>query len=149
MIGRFERFSLAIFDISRCWHKIASDEMSNYGLKGPHSIYLIAMSRHPEGLTSGQLTDICNRDKADVSRAMAAMEQSGLVEKDLPGNRYRARLVLTEKGKEAAHHICKRAAVAVEMAGKGMTDDQRAVFYETLDLIAANLREISEDGLPK
>ena len=148
MISRFERFSLSIFEISRCWHKIAADEMARYGLKGPHAIYLIVMNRSPEGLTSSQLTEACNRDKADVSRAMSAMEASGLIEKDLPGNRYRARLKLTEKGREAALHICKRAAVAVEAAGKGMSEDQRKVFYETLELIAANLRELSEEGLP-
>ncbi|MBQ3100145.1 MAG: winged helix-turn-helix transcriptional regulator [Clostridia bacterium] len=149
MISRFERFSLSIFEISRCWHKIAADEMARYGLKGPHAIYLIAMNRNPEGLTSSQLTETCNRDKADVSRAMSAMEESGLVEKDLPGNRYRARLKLTEEGREAALHICKRAAIAVEAAGKGMDDSQRKVFYETLELIASNLRELSEEGLPK
>lgn len=122
--------------------------MARYNLKGPHAIYLIAMNRHPEGLTSSQLTEVCSRDKADVSRAMSAMEQSGLVKKDLPGNRYRARLMLTEKGRQAALHICGRAAVAVEAAGKGMNNDQRKVFYETLELIAANLRELSEEGLP-
>ncbi len=149
MISRFERFSFAIFEISRCWHKIAADEMSKYSLKGPHAIYLIAMNRHPDGLTSGQITEICGRDKADVSRAMSAMEERGLVEKDSSNNRYRARLKLTEAGKKAALHICGRAAIAVEMAGKGMTNDQRSVFYETLELIAANLRELSEDGIPR
>ncbi len=149
MISRFERFSFAIFEISRCWHKIAADEMSKYSLKGPHAIYLIAMNRHNDGLTSGQLTELCGRDKADVSRAMSAMEERGLVAKDASNNRYRARLKLTDAGKNAALHICSRAAVAVEMAGKGMNDEQRTVFYETLELIAANLRLISEEGLPR
>ena len=27
MIERFERFSLAIAEISRCWHKLAGEEM--------------------------------------------------------------------------------------------------------------------------
>ena len=35
---RFEKFSLAISEISRCWHKLAGDEMLRYGLKGPHAI---------------------------------------------------------------------------------------------------------------
>ena len=33
MVERFERFSLAIFEISRYWHKLAAEEMSAYGLK--------------------------------------------------------------------------------------------------------------------
>ena len=35
MIDRFERFSLAITEVSRYWHKIASGEMEQYGMKGP------------------------------------------------------------------------------------------------------------------
>ena len=45
---RFERFSLAIFEISRCWHKLAADEMAKYGLKGPHAMYLVTIRRFPE-----------------------------------------------------------------------------------------------------
>lgn len=35
MVERFERFSLAIAESSRCWHKLAGEEMKVYGLKGP------------------------------------------------------------------------------------------------------------------
>ena len=150
MISRFERFSFAIFEISRCWHKIAGDEMAKCGLKGPHAIYLIAMNRHPEGVTAAQLSEICGRDKADVSRAISSMEERGMVVKEgLNNSLYRARLKLTEKGKQAADHICRRAGVAVDLGGKGLDDEQRAVFYETLERIAANLRAISDDGLPQ
>ena len=37
MIDRFERFSVAIAEISRCWHKLATEEMKKYGLKGSHA----------------------------------------------------------------------------------------------------------------
>ena len=39
MIDRFERFSYAISEISRCWHRIAGEEMGKYDLKGPFSVY--------------------------------------------------------------------------------------------------------------
>ena len=45
MVERFARFSLAIFEISRCWHKLAAEEMAAYGLRGAHAIYLTAMYR--------------------------------------------------------------------------------------------------------
>ena len=79
MVERFERFSLAISEISRCWHRIANEVMKQYGLKGAYSVYFTTMSRFPEGLTATQLVEICGRDKADVSRAMAAMEEKNLV----------------------------------------------------------------------
>lgn len=147
MIQRFEKFSLAISEINRYWHKIASDEMEKYGLKGPYAVYLAAMHRYPEGITAARLCEICNKNKADVSRAMSDMEKKGLVCRE--GASYRAMLLLTEEGQKAAKHVAERASKAVEQGGKGLSEEHRRVFYETLDLIASNLREITKEGLPQ
>ena len=150
MVDRFERFSLAIFEISHCWHKLAAEEMAKYGLKGPHAIYLHTLYRSEQSLTAAQLCELCGRDKADVSRAMALMEEKGLVKKEGGSvNQYRARLVLTDKGVQAAEHVCSRASVAVEHAGSGISDADRAVFYSALESIAANLQTLSKEGLPQ
>ena len=147
MIGRFEKFSLAISEINRYWHKIASDEMEKYGLKGPYAIYLVVMHRYPQGITSARLCEICDRNKADVSRAVSDMEKKGLVRRE--GAAYRAMLILTEEGICAARQVVERASRAVEEGGKGLSDERRLIFYETLDLIASNLREITKEGLSR
>lgn len=149
MIDRFERFSLAIAEISRYWHKITADEMEQYGLRGAHSVYLVAMYRHPEGITAPRLCEICGRDKADVSRAMALMEQKGLVVKEgVHQNLYRGAFKLTEAGRTAAEHVRQRASLAVEIAGSELTDENRAIFYDALETILTKLRDISKEGLP-
>lgn len=147
MVERFEKFSLAISVINRYWHKIASDEMEKYGLKGHYAVYLVVMHRYSQGITAARLCEICDRNKADVSRAISDMEKKGLVTKE--GASYRAMLILTEEGVRAAQHVAERASTAVEEGGKGISEEHRAIFYETLDLIASNLREITKDGLPK
>ena len=150
MIDRFERFSVAIAEISRHWHKIAGEEMEAYGLKGAHATYLTALARNQDGITAPQLCELCGKDKSDVSRMMSIMEQKGLVRKEsVHQNRYGGVFRLTERGMEAAEHVRRRADLAVELAGKELSDAERAVFYEALELIAANLREISRTGLPK
>lgn len=150
MVERFERFSLAISEISKCWHKITSDEMEKYGLKGSHSVYLLTMLRYANGITAPQLCEECCKDKADVSRMMSIMEDKGLVTKDsIYQNHYRAVYQLTDKGKEAAGFVRERASLAVELAGKELVDEKRTIFYEGLEIIAKSLREISEEGLPK
>ena len=146
MIDRFERFSLAISEISRCWHKIAADEMEKYGLKGSHAVYLTTMCRYPDGITAARLCELCAKDKADVSRMMSIMEKKELVVKE--GSSYRAQLKLTQAGLEAAEHVRRRATVAVENASRGLTPERRAVFYEALELIVSNLQNICEEGLP-
>lgn len=150
MVDRFERFSYAISEISRYWHKLAADEMEKYGLKGPHSVYLTTMYRYPEGVTAPQICELCGKDKSDVSRMMSIMEKKGLVKKEgVHQNLYRGVFKLTEEGKEAAEHVRQRASLAVEIAGKKLTDEKRTIFYEALESITANLRELSKEGLPK
>lgn len=150
MIERFERFSFAISEISKHWHKLAADEMEKYGLKGPHSVYLIAMLRYTNGITAPQLCEVCGKDKADVSRMMSIMEGKGLVTKDsIHQNHYRAVFTLTEEGKKAAEFVRERASLAVELAGQDFNDEKRAIFYEVLESISTNLRIISKEGLPQ
>ena len=148
MVSRFERFSFAISEISRCWHKIASQEMEKYGLKGPHAQCLLAMRRYPEGITAARLCEVCDKDKAAISRMMGELEEKGMVSRgDEKGNRYRMQLRLTALGEEAADHVEQRAKLAVEEAGSGMTEEQRATLYAVLDLIAGNLQTICAEGL--
>ena len=150
MVERFERFSLAIFEIARHWHKLTSNEMEKYGLKGPHSVYLSTLARYPEGLTGPMLCDICGKDKADVSRMMGIMEEKGLVTKESTNrNLYRAVFKLTPEGEEAAEFVVRRARLAAEIAGRDMDDETREVFYSCLELVAANLRDLCRDGIPE
>lgn len=150
MVERFERFSLAVSEISRHWHKLTAEEMEKYGLKGTHSVYLLTMARFPDGITAPQICELCGKDKSDVSRMMSIMEKKGLVTKEgIHQNLYGGVFKLTNEGKDAAEQVKKRASLAVELAGKDLTDESRKVFYNALESIAANLREISRVGLPK
>jgi len=150
MIERFEKFSIAISDISRYWHKISADEMSKYGLKGSHATYLTVMSRFPEGITATQLCDLCGKDKSDVSRMMSILERKGLVTKEgIHQNLYKGSFKLTEEGKTAADEVQKRAVLAVTLAGEDVSEEERAIFYKVLGSIAENLSKLSRDGLPE
>lgn len=149
MVERFERFSFAIFEITRYWHKLAAEEMAKYGLKGPHATYLTTLYRFENGITAPQLSELCGKDKADVSRMMSIMEKKGLVVKESVGkNLYRGLLKLTEEGQNAAKHVRERVALAVDLAGKGLSEKERENFYYALNLISDNLRTLCEEGLP-
>lgn len=150
MVERFERFSYAISEISRCWHKIAGEEMQKYGLKGPHATYLLAVSRHEEGITAAKLCEICGKDKADVSRMTSILQEKGLVKReDVNQNSYRALIKLTEEGENAAEHVRKRATVAVEIGGSELTDEERTIFYHALESIVSKLQVLGKEGLPQ
>ena len=150
MISRFERFSFSISVIYRYIQSIAGSVMEEYGLKGAHALYLSAMYRYPEGITATELCRISGRDKAAISRAISEMEKQGLVHREGVGsNLYRAKLMLTEQGRAAADNVNQLAAVAVDVASEGISDDQRKMLYEMLDGIATHLQTLDEKGLPK
>ena len=148
MLRRFEQFCTSAFSIYRSILKIERIEMEKFGLKGPHAQCLLNMSRYPEGITAAQLCTIGDKDKAAISRTVAELEEAGMLIRQCNGNnRYRAQLTLTERGVDAAARVAERAKRAVEKAGSGLTDEQRAVFYHALGLIADNLQNICDEGL--
>ena len=150
MIDRFQRFSFIITEIYRNWHKITTDEMEEFGLKGGYSVYFTTLYLHPEGLTAVQLGELCNRDKADVSRVLATLEKKQLIQKVSQERKvYRSPVVLTEAGRVLAEHINEKAQTAVEYASRGLPEEKRAISYEALELISNNLQILSKEGLPQ
>ena len=148
MIGRFETFTLSLSEILSSWNKIASDEMKEYGLKGTYVIYLIALYKHPDGLTCAELSKMCNRDKGEVSRAVKALEEKGLIQrKNVTDNGYRALISLTDKGNKSTYALRERIKLAVEKGGKGLSEEQRENFYFALEKISQNLIGITKEGL--
>jgi len=147
MLSRYEQFAYAISSIQRHIQKIERDEMITLGYKGAFAQYLAAMTHHPQGVTAAQLCEICDKDKAAVSRTVAEMEEKGLIHRgngqDSP---YRARLRLTDEGQRAASFVLRRAEEAVNACG--LNEENRDAFYAALNLIAHNLESICQTGLP-
>lgn len=148
MVSRYEQVASIVTTLYRCIHKIEREEMKKYGLKGPHAYCLIAMGRYPDGITMTELSRICDKDKAAISRAITELEAADMVYRvSKPSQRYRVPILLTEKGQEAVSAVNRAASIAVERAGEGMTDELRQVFYPCLDLISTNLQKICLNGI--
>ena len=146
MLDRFEHFSISIFNISHYWNKIAAEEMKDYGLRGGYALYLIVLSRSDNDITAAKLAELCQRDKGDVSRAISAFQKKGILE-PYGQNRYRAPLILTAEGREIAYQLATKASGLLELAGKGLNEEMRDNLYPSLDLIAKNMKQISEEGM--
>ena len=149
MLNRFEQFSVAIGGIYRYIQKLERDEMEKYGYKGAFAQYLVVLHRYPNGVTASQLCEICDKDKAAISRIVSEMVEKGLIVR-VGGRdgRYRAMLQLTGEGKQAAEYVCRKAKAAVEAVGQSMTDEERAAMYTALELIASKLSKLSKEGIP-
>ena len=144
----FESFVFSVSRIYKDIQKIKSREMARMGLRGAHALYLYRLSRAPEGLTGAQLTVLCDEDKAAVSRAMAQLEQAGLVV--YPGDddqrRYRSRAMLTDAGRETARRVEELIAEYVGAVQAQMSDARRRSFYSALSEIADNLHKLTDEN---
>ena len=148
MENRYELLSGAISCMYHDIQKIERVEMARYGLKGPHAQCLLAIKKHPEGITAARLCEVCEKDKAAVSRTLAELEEVGMIYREnRNGSRYRSALMLTEQGEIAAEAVVEKARMAVERAGIGFGEAEREVFYRVLALIAGNLHKLCKEGL--
>ena len=117
--------------------------MREHGLKGAYVLYLITLSDLEEPPTAARLAELTQRDKADVSRAIAIFQKKGFVE-PYGENRYRAPICLTEAGKVLARNVRQKADSALAQAGQGLSEEMRRDMYQSLDIIAGNMKEICE-----
>lgn len=141
-----DRFQAFVTGISVCYkyiQKIKSVEMTEFGLKGAHAMCLFFLHSHPEGLTAAQLSQLCAEDKAAVSRSLASLADKGYLESD--EKKYRSVIRLTESGKAVASHIDVMIERWVESGGDGLTEQDREIFYNSLELISNNLRDHLEE----
>ena len=148
MLKRFEQFSTVVSGINRYIQKIERDEMVKYGYKGAFAQYLVVLNKYPQGLTLTNLCEMCDKDKAAVSRALTELVEKELVFKDIKENKsYKGKYCLTYKGKECAEYVVTKAKMAVSKVGSELSEEQRTVLYSSLEIIAENLKKISKDGL--
>ena len=148
MFTRFEQFCTAVSMIHHSIQKIQRVEMAKYDLKGPHAQCLLVICQYPEGITAARLCELCEKDKAAIPRAVAELEEAGmLIRQDPEGKRYRSRLYLTEKGAEVAGNVGQLVHQAVSQASEGYGEKDREIFIHVLNLIAGNLQAICRDGL--
>ena len=103
MQERFETFTVLINRISRDIRRIKNQEMAVYHLRSAHvsCLYYIYSL---DGVTSAELCEHCEEDKATISRALEYLESNGFIVRNSGwAKRYRSPLLLTEKGQEAGN----------------------------------------------
>lgn len=142
MLDRFETFATTIVRINRYVQKIKSMEMSAVGLRGTHVMCLYSLGKAPEGLTAARLCEICGEDKAAISRTVSELVNGQYITAGESGKRaYRARLRLTEKGRDTLTYINERVDCALDSVGEDLSDRRREDLYDMLAQIETQLRQ--------
>ena len=148
MNNRFETFTLLITSIGRSIRRIKTETMARYDLKSPHVSCLYYLYKRP-GMTAAELCELCDEDKAAMSRSILYLERKEYLTRepvDKAGREgakhYRAPLALTEEGKRIAGELTVKVDHVLEAVSQGVTEEDRAVMYASLEQINRNLRAI-------
>ena len=143
MQERFETFTVLINRISRNIRRIKNQEMAEYELRSPHisCLYYLYVS---DGLTASELCELCEEDKATISRSLDFLEKNGYITREPRGERrYKSPLLLTEQGALVAEKIAAKINCVLDELSLGLSDAERASFYRSLAIISQKLEELA------
>ena len=144
MQERFQTFTILIARLNRCIRKLKTEEMSEFGLKSPHVSCLYYLYK-ADSLTSKELCDICEEDKANISRSIEFLEKNGyIVSRSKTEKRYKSPLVLTEKGREAGERLVRKIDSVLFAVSEGVPETDREIMYRSLSVICDNLQRICD-----
>ena len=144
MQERFQTFTTLIARLNRCIRKIKTEEMAELDLKSPHVSCLYYLYK-ADSLTSTELCNVCEEDKANISRSIEFLEKNGyIVCRSKTEKRYKSPLVLTEKGRETGAYIVRKIDAILEAVSRGVPEEHREVMYRSLSVICDNLQKICD-----
>ena len=145
---RFNQFVQLIDGIHKSVNKIKLAVAPTLGVKSVHIFWLYELLSHPEGLTAATLALKSRIDRSLISREVEELRARGYVEvtggSGEKRKNYNSRIRLTEEGKVLARTITTYAMAAQTAADAGIGEEELTSFYATLEKLAANLSQLSE-----
>lgn len=146
MDNRYSKFTVLITTINRNIKRIKIEEMSKHNLKIQHVSCLYYLYKN-DSLTSKELCDMCEEDKAAISRALKYLETEGYLVWDATNSRkkYRDPIALTDSGRETAKQVVEKVDSMLTLASVGISEEDRQVMYRCLEHIGTNLSKIVND----
>ena len=144
MDERFHTFTVLISTINSAIYRIKTEEMAEFNLKSSHVSCLYYLYKKGS-LTATELCEICEEDKANVSRSVKHLEASGYIEcQSAEAKRYHRPLGLTAIGQKIGERISQKIDAILEKASEGLGEKSRLDFYRALTLIDSNLKKICD-----
>lgn len=145
MQERFQNFTFFISKINKCIRKIKQEEMANFDLKISH-VFCIYYLYVCGALTSKELSDICEEDKASVSRAVEYLEKNGyVILEENQHRKYRRPIKLTDRGEQIGKYLTERIDRIIAVSSEGLSEEERAVLYKALGVICDNLQKVCQE----
>jgi DNA-binding MarR family transcriptional regulator len=118
--------------------------MKEFQLKTPHVACIYYL--YSKGtMTAKDLSDICDEDKAAISRALIYLEKKNYIfYESVARKRYKEPIMLTEKGKEVGKVIKEKIEEILQQSSNGLTSEELAIVYHGLSVIGKDLQTLCD-----
>ena len=141
MNEKYKTFTVLMASINRSIRKIKTEEMAEFHLKSPHVSCLYYLFKE-DALTAKELCEICEEDKANISRTIDYLETNGyLVRRNEENKKYKSHLALSDMGRAVASKIAEKIDRILDEAGAGIREEEREIMYRNLFRISNNLQK--------
>jgi DNA-binding MarR family transcriptional regulator len=141
MNEKYKTFTVLMASINRSIRKIKTEEMAEFRLKSPHVSCLYYLYKE-DALTAKELCEICEEDKANISRTIDYLETNGyLVRRNEENKKYKSHLALSDMGRAVASKIAEKIDRILDEAGAGIREEEREIMYRNLFRISNNLQK--------
>lgn len=142
--SRFELFDGLIASAGKTLQRIKTNKMEKYGLGSTHTTCLCKLGKAGNvGVTQKELTEQEGIDRAQVSRVLRDLEQSGLVHA-VGDSAYKRRYCLTEKGIAVTAEINDIILEINRYVSEEISMEDIAVFYRVMQEIDRNLKKAED-----
>jgi DNA-binding MarR family transcriptional regulator len=145
---RLDEFMTLIVGASRSVTKLKSKYMASFGLGSTHTMCIRKLYASENGLTRTQISEICELDKAQVSRIINELAQKGYAVEGPGKSNYKRRVVLTDDGKRIAAEINSIVLKINTAVSQEIPCEEIEVFYKVFGIICDNLKN-AEDANAK
>lgn len=144
----FIRFSHATDTILKNIQKYKNEQLSAYGLRSMHLMFLYCLDKSENGMTPGELAQSCSVDKAFISRMTTELKDLGYVDYDsgqTASGQYKKRLSLTDAGRQIMESVNTKVREAVKKISAGISPEQLETFYTVLTVMDNNLLALADE----
>ncbi len=144
MKDRFQTFTRLISGISRSIYRIKMEAMAEFELRSSHMECLYYIYRSGS-ITSARLANLCDEDKANISRTTKYLEDNGYVLRVQSGGSGRhARLAVTDRGAEVGEFLTEQIERIISIVSDGIDDSELDAMYSSLEIIDKSLGRLCE-----
>lgn len=131
--------------LNRMAQRYFSEKLGSLGL-GSGQIFVLKYLYHYDGIHQEELVEKCQIHKANITRALSKLEESGLVERIADPNDKRAKfLYVTDKARSIENEFMSIFRSWTDMLTHGFTEEEKKLSYEFLERMAANVEPFYGD----